>query len=182
MHLLVKCHGNVAIFYCDKLLHLLKGHLGHMQDRRNSTRERSCSLGCHNIKCGTLHEPYFSLSLFFFCFSLSENEFLLIFWSIHPYLSLYVYLWLCSPLLDLGCFFSFLILYTVGRTPWTGDQPVARPIPTYRTTQTQNKRTQTSMPCVGFQPKIPAFERAKTVHASDRAATVIGYLDSYHEH
>jgi hypothetical protein len=27
-------------------------------------------------------------------------------------------------LLDLGRFFSFLMLYTVGRTPWTGDQPV----------------------------------------------------------
>jgi hypothetical protein len=39
-------------------------------------------------------------------------------------------------------FFSFLILYTVGRTPWTGDRPVARPLPTHRTTQTQNKRTQ----------------------------------------
>jgi hypothetical protein len=30
------------------------------------------------------------------------------------------------------------------------------------------------MPQVGFEPTIPAFERAKTVHASDRAATVIG--------
>jgi hypothetical protein len=30
------------------------------------------------------------------------------------------------------------------------------------------------MPRVGFQPTIPAFERAKTVHALDRAATVIG--------
>jgi hypothetical protein len=30
------------------------------------------------------------------------------------------------------------------------------------------------MPRVGFEPTIPAFERAKTVHASDRAATVIG--------
>jgi hypothetical protein len=29
-------------------------------------------------------------------------------------------------------------------------------------TQTQNKRTQTSMPRVGFEPMIPAFERAKT--------------------
>jgi hypothetical protein len=48
-----------------------------------------------------------------------------------------------------------LILYTVGRTPWTGDQPVARPLPTHRTTQTQNKRTQTSMPLVGFEPTIP---------------------------
>jgi hypothetical protein len=33
--------------------------------------------------------------------------------------------------------FSFLILYTVGRTPWTGDKPVARPLPIQRTTQTE---------------------------------------------
>jgi hypothetical protein len=39
-------------------------------------------------------------------------------------------------------------------------------------TQTQNK--QTSMPQVGFEPTIPVFERAKTVHVLDRAATVIG--------
>jgi hypothetical protein len=30
------------------------------------------------------------------------------------------------------------------------------------------------MPCVGFEPTIPAFERAKTFHALDGAATVIG--------
>jgi hypothetical protein len=30
------------------------------------------------------------------------------------------------------------------------------------------------MPQVGFELTIPAFERAKTVHALDRAATVIG--------
>jgi hypothetical protein len=52
-----------------------------------------------------------------------------------------IYLWLCSPLLDLGRFFSFLTLYTVGRTPWTGDQPVARPLSTHRKTETPNKRT-----------------------------------------
>jgi hypothetical protein len=44
-------------------------------------------------------------------------------------------------------FFSFLILYTVGRTPWMGDEPVARPLPTPRITQTQNKRTHTH-PCL----------------------------------
>jgi hypothetical protein len=77
-------------------------------------------------------------------------------------------------LLDLGHFFSFLILYTVGRTPQTGDQPVATPLPTHRTTQTQNKRTQTPMPWVGFEPTIPAFERVKTVHALDYAAIVMG--------
>jgi hypothetical protein len=73
-------------------------------------------------------------------------------------------------------FFSFLILYTVGRTPWMGDRLVARPLPTHRTTQIQNKCTQTSMPWVGFEPTIPVFERAKTVHASDDAATVIGFI------
>jgi hypothetical protein len=57
---------------------------------------------------------------------------------------------------------------------WTGDQPVVRPLPTHRTAQTQTKRTQTSMPRVGFEPTIPVFKRAKTVHALDRAVTVIG--------
>jgi hypothetical protein len=36
-------------------------------------------------------------------------------------------------LLELGRFFSFLFLYTVGRTPWTGTQPVAKPLLTQRT-------------------------------------------------
>jgi hypothetical protein len=40
-------------------------------------------------------------------------------------------IWLYSPL-DLGPFFSFFILYTVGRTPWAGDQLVARPLPSHR--------------------------------------------------
>jgi hypothetical protein len=35
-------------------------------------------------------------------------------------------------LLDLRRSFSFLILYTFGRTPWTGDQPITRPLPTHR--------------------------------------------------
>jgi hypothetical protein len=30
------------------------------------------------------------------------------------------------------------------------------------------------MPRVEFEPTIPVFERAKTVHALDRAATVVG--------
>jgi hypothetical protein len=65
-------------------------------------------------------------------------------------------------------------VYTVCRTPWTGDQAVARPQPTHRTAQTQNKRIQTSMTRVGFEPTVPAFERAKIVHALDGAGTVIG--------
>jgi hypothetical protein len=45
--------------------------------------------------------------------------------------------------------FGFSIFYRVGRTHWTGDQPVARPLPTHRKTQTQNKRTQAFMTRVG---------------------------------
>jgi hypothetical protein len=70
--------------------------------------------------------------------------------------------------------FSFLILYTDGTTPWTGDQPVARSLPTNRTTQTRNKSKQTSKPRVGFEPMSSAFERAKTVHALECAAAVMG--------
>jgi hypothetical protein len=69
------------------------------------------------------------------------------------------------------------IFYTDGRTPWTRDQPVAMPVPTHRTTQTHNKRTQTSMPWVGLEPTIPVSERAKRVHTLDRAAAVIGSLN-----
>jgi hypothetical protein len=87
-----------------------------------------------------------------------------------------IYLWLYSPLLGLALFFGFFIFYTVGRTPWTEDQAFARPLPSHRTAQLQNKRTQTSMPQVGFEPTIPVFERAKTVHVLDRAATSVGRL------
>jgi hypothetical protein len=38
----------------------------------------------------------------------------------------------------------------------------------------ENKRAQRSMPRMGFEPTIPVFERAKTVHALERAATGIG--------
>jgi hypothetical protein len=55
-----------------------------------------------------------------------------------------------------------------------GDQPVVRPLLAHRIAQIQNKRTQTSMPQVGFEPTIPVFARAKTIHATDRAAAVIG--------
>jgi hypothetical protein len=58
----------------------------------------------------------------------------------------------------LAALFQFLgSFYTVGKTPWTEDQPVSRPLPAHRTAQTQNKRTQTSMPKVGFEPTISVF-------------------------
>jgi hypothetical protein len=71
---------------------------------------------------------------------------------------------------------QFLDIYTFCRTPWTGDQPVARPLSTHRTAQIQNKCTQTTMPQVGFEPTIPVSEQAETVHVLDRTATVTGSL------
>jgi hypothetical protein len=65
----------------------------------------------------------------------------------------------------LAAFFQFLILHTFGGIPWTEDQPITRPLSTHKTTQTYDKRTQTSMRWVGIECTIAAFERAKTVHA-----------------
>jgi hypothetical protein len=51
----------------------------------------------------------------------------------NPFFSLYdsIALWTIAIL------FSFLILYIVGRTHWTGDQPVARPLLTHDNTNTE---------------------------------------------
>jgi hypothetical protein len=88
------------------------------------------------------------------------------------YLSIYISIYLPTYLST--ALQPFHWTYTVSRTPLTGDQHVGKPLPTHRTTQTQNKRTQTLIPGVGFEPTIPVFERAKTDHAVDRGATVIG--------
>jgi hypothetical protein len=40
-------------------------------------------------------------------------------------------------------------------------------------TQIQNESKETSMPSVGFEHAIPAFERVKELLALDRAATVV---------
>jgi DUF1365 family protein len=56
-----------------------------------------------------------------------------------------------------------------------GDEPIARPLPTRRTTK-QNKRTQISMHLVGFESTIPVFEQAKKVHALECASTVTGNM------
>jgi hypothetical protein len=52
------------------------------------------------------------------------------------------------------------LLYTVGRTPWTSDQPVARPLPTHRTTQTQNNahRHPAASAIWTHDPSVPAGE------------------------
>jgi hypothetical protein len=79
--------------------------------------------------------------------------------------------WLYSPLLGPGLFFSFVIFfYTDSRTPWTRDQPIARPLPTHRTTQTQNKRTHRH-PCLEWV-SVPQSQRS----SGQRQFTAIGFL------
>jgi hypothetical protein len=107
--------------------------------------------------------------------------------SIHPsnhrFISLSIYLSVClskptylpiygsTAFVHLGRFFSFIILtQSVGLLDGGSGRLKA-------SAYTQNKRTQTSMPRVGFQPTIPVFELAKTIHALDSAATVIGGCD-----
>jgi hypothetical protein len=51
-----------------------------------------------------------------------------------------------------------LHIETLGRTPWLGDQPDARPLPT--PDNTTQKHTHTSMPQAGFEPAIPMFEQS----------------------
>jgi hypothetical protein len=70
-----------------------------------------------------------------------------------------------------GLCFQFHDHFTDSRTPWASDQLVARPLPKHRINIYTHE---TSIPCVGFESTIPASERAKTVHALDRSATVTG--------
>jgi hypothetical protein len=64
-----------------------------------------------------------------------------------------------SPLLGLSLFFSFVIFFYIdGKTPWTNDQPVARPLPTHGTTQTQIKSTHRH-PCLEWDSN-PRFQRS----------------------
>jgi hypothetical protein len=72
-------------------------------------------------------------------------------------------------------FFSFLIVHTVGRTPGTGDQPVARPLPAHTGEHKRGINTQTFIPQVGLEPRILVSERAKTIHALNCAVTVIDW-------
>jgi hypothetical protein len=84
---------------------------------------------------------------------------------------IFFYPFLLYRTLTVSRFFIFLLSYTIGRTPWTGDQPVARPLPKYTITQTQNKSTHT--------PNIHTISGIRTHdhglrENEDRSATLTG--------
>jgi hypothetical protein len=118
--------------------------LGWDQNLNTRTTRKILQINCRSDKL----QIFISCSLFVYNFT----EFI----NTHPLHRLSIYLWLYSPLLEPGHFFSFLILCTGSTTPWTGDQSITRLLLTHRT-QTQNKCTQTSMSYVGIEPMIPAF-------------------------
>jgi hypothetical protein len=64
-----------------------------------------------------------------------------------------------APLGPVLRFFTFMIIFTDSRTPWTSDQLVARPLPVHKTTQTQNKNIHISNihALCGIQTHDPGF-------------------------
>jgi hypothetical protein len=90
-------------------------------------------------------------------------------------LSIYLSIYGCTALVDLGGF-SVPESYTQsvgllgrGMSPSQGRY-------LHIVQHKQNKRTETSMPRVGFEPTISVFERVKMVHVLDRSA---GHCDRH---
>jgi hypothetical protein len=65
-------------------------------------------------------------------------------------------------------FFQFHDRFTEGRTSWTSDQLVARPLPKHRTTQTQNKHI--------YIPNVHALCVIRTHDSGFRASEISTFL------
>jgi hypothetical protein len=70
----------------------------------------------------------------------------------------------------LAAIFSFWTLYTVSRTPWTGDQPVVRPLHTGQHTR-KHRINMHRDPYLEWDSNRRSQKKA---HASDCKATVVG--------
>jgi hypothetical protein len=100
----------------------------------------------------------------------------------YPFTVYYDFLWRYSPNLGLSLppwkspfHFSLLDLrHSVGLLGRVISSSQGLYLYTQKNAHTQ--KHQTSMPWLGFEPTIPATERAKTVHALDRSATLTGIL------
>jgi hypothetical protein len=83
--------------------------------------------------------------------------------------------WLYSPLGPWPLLLQFHDHFIVGRTPWTSDQLVARPLPKHRTTQTQNKHIHTPNihALSGIRTDDPSFRRSE----DSSCLRPLGYCD-----
>jgi hypothetical protein len=84
------------------------------------------------------HSPYLAPYDFFLFCTMKNN-------LIHSFIHSSIYqLMALQPFVGPWPLLQVRNLFPIdGTAPWTEDQPVARPLPTHRTTQTQNKHTHT---------------------------------------
>jgi hypothetical protein len=75
-------------------------------------------------------------------------------------------------------FSEFINVWTFSRTPWTEDQPDARPLPTHRTTRHRKTRTYIHASS-GIRTRNPSTRAAEDTRAFDRAVIRTGTLSKY---
>jgi hypothetical protein len=129
-----------------------------------------------SIYLSTIYLSIYYLSIYLLSIYLSIYYLSIYYLSIYLSICLSIYLSVCLSvylsiyLFNYPCLYSccglwllsqFLNLHTVGTSPWTVNQHVARPLPTHRTTQTQRKRTSGIHVLSGIRkhdPSVPAAE------------------------
>jgi hypothetical protein len=95
--------------------------------------------------------------------------------STRIYGSLSLSLYESTPLWILAAFWA-LILYTAGRTPWTGDQP-CRKAATYTQNKTNMEETHTDIHALsGIRTHDPTVRAGEDGSNLDCAATIIGWI------
>jgi hypothetical protein len=80
-----------------------------------------------------------------------------------------------QPLWALVSAFQFHDHFTDGRTPWTSDQLVAKPLTKHRTTQTQNKHTPNIHALCGIRTHDPSFRASE----DSSYLRLLGYCDRH---
>jgi hypothetical protein len=70
-------------------------------------------------------------------------------------------------------------LYAFGRTPWMSDRPVARHLPKYRTTRTQNKRTHTHTHTKHPCPMWDSNDHSVRASENSSCLRQLGYRDRF---
>jgi hypothetical protein len=97
--------------------------------------------------------------------------------SVNSFIHSFIHQWLCRPLLGPGYFISFIIFFTetVGLLGWVISPSQGRHLHTGQQKHRINAHADI-LGLSGIRIHDAAFELVKTIHALDRAATVIGLV------